>query len=157
MHVALLPDHRRRGLAVDMAAGPLAPDHDGIVAGGGAYADHPTSTAVNGDTRAAGTLTNGGTTRAFGLTPRCGRAIAGRARRRAALLRTARGRGAALAVATFGLPALPRWLAPAPAPDGAPASCACASWTLLAAGAGETPAAIPTAVPTPSSIASTLI
>src|SRR5436190_8170333 len=52
------------------------------------------------------------------------------------------------------LPALPRWLAPAPAPDGAAESCACASWMLLAAGAGETPAAIPTAVPTPSSIAS---
>ena len=84
-----------------MGAGPLAPDHDSIVASGGAYAHHPASTAVNGDPRAAGTLTNGGVTRAFGLTSRRGRGIAGRARRRAALLRTASGRGATFAVATF--------------------------------------------------------
>src|SRR3954465_9589512 len=81
-----------------MAARPLAPDHNGIVAGRGAHTDYPTRTAMHGDARAPGTLTNGGATRTSGLAAHCRRAIAGLPRRRAALLRTARDRGAALAV-----------------------------------------------------------
>ena len=59
---------------------------------------HPASAAANRGACDAGSLTNGGVARAFGLAPHRGRAIPGLAHPRAALRGTARGRGAAFAV-----------------------------------------------------------
>jgi len=91
-------------------------------------------------TGAADTLTNGGTlVRSVSLLVVAERSPDGRVaaprscdRRGAGALRGYR--AAALACTCTG-------------PDGAPESCACANWMLLAAGAGETPAAIPTQFP----------
>src|SRR6185295_7616305 len=132
-----------------MAARPLAPDHNGIVAGRGVHADHPTRTAMHGDARAPGTLTNGGATRTSGLAAHRRRAIAGLPRRRAALLRTAGGCSAALAVT--GTTAL------AGTGTRPGARLRAGVLRLRDLGAAETLAAIPTAVPTPNSTASTLI
>src|SRR3954471_21117547 len=88
MHIALLLDHCRRRSAIDIAARPLAPDDNIIIALSGAHADHPTRTAMDGDARATLTLTNGGSTCSGGFSPSFDRAIAGLTCRGAAFLRS---------------------------------------------------------------------
>src|SRR5262249_17449768 len=57
MRVAPLPDHRRRGLAIDVMAGLPAVNND-IVAAGRSHADRCAAAAMNRNARAAGTLTH---------------------------------------------------------------------------------------------------
>ena len=71
MRVAPFPDHRRRGLAIDVMAGMPAVDDD-VVAAGGSHPDCRAAAAMNRNARAAGTLTHRRAATALHLVVGCG-------------------------------------------------------------------------------------
>src|SRR5262245_56377119 len=98
--VATLLDDRGRGLAVNIAAGLLALDDDGVVTRGGAHADRRMAAAMDHHAIAAGARADGRAAAAvLRFAARRGPAAARLACRRAAALRIARRRAAAVAIA----------------------------------------------------------
>src|SRR5262245_58223355 len=87
--VAPLLDDRGRGLAINIAAGLLALDDDGVVARGGTHADRCVAAAVDRHAIAAGTRANRRAAGALRLAAHHGPAAVRLACRRAAALRIA--------------------------------------------------------------------